>query len=76
MKKIVGKNRFMRQRIFSTLLAAAVISGAAFWSPTAQMRSETGQIDFASLNREATFAMESLQTLQARRLAPLRAAEF
>jgi hypothetical protein len=76
MKKNVGKNSFMRQRIVSTLLAVAVISGAAFWSPAAQMRSETGQIDFASLNREATLAMESLQNLQARRLAPPRAAEF
>jgi len=66
----------MRQRIFSTLLAVVVIGGAAFWSPAAQMRSETGQIDFASLNREAIFAMESLQARQARRLAPQRAAEI
>jgi hypothetical protein len=76
MKNIVSKNHFMWQQIFSTLLAVAVIGGAAFWNPAEQMRSETVQIDFASLNREAALAMESLQVSQARRLAAGQAAEF
>ena len=76
MKNIVSKNRFMWQQIFSVLLAVALIGGAAFWNPAKQMRGEAVQIDFASLNREATFAMESLQVSQARRLATGQLAEF
>ena len=76
MKNVVSKNRFMWQQIFSALLAVAVIGGAAFWNPAEPMRSETIQIDFASLNREAALAMESLQVSQARRLAAGQAAEF
>jgi hypothetical protein len=76
MKQIVGKNHFMRQWIFSTLLAAAVIGGAGFWSPAPPSRIETAEIDFARLNRQAVFAMESLQASQASRLAPQRVAEF
>jgi hypothetical protein len=76
MKNIVSKNHFMWQQIFSALLAVAVIGGAAFWYPAEQKRSETVQIDFVSLNREATFAMQSLQVSQARRLATGQATEL
>jgi hypothetical protein len=59
----------MRSHIFSGLLVAILIGGVAFWSPAVEVRAEADPIDFASLNKQATFAMESLQVSQERRMA-------
>ena len=66
----------MRTHIFSGLLAAFAIGGAAFLSPTTDMRSEEDTIDFASLRSQATSAMNQLQASQERRIALLQTGEF
>jgi hypothetical protein len=75
-EKCSGGGLIMRMQILSGLMAAAVIAGAALWAPTADMRAEAGQIDFANLHDQATSAMRELQMAQERRLTSRQTAEF
>jgi hypothetical protein len=66
----------MRAQIFSCLIMAAAVIGAAFWTPAAEVRDEPAPIDFSSLNSQASSALETLRTAQESRLALLQTAEF
>jgi hypothetical protein len=66
----------MRSQILSGLVAAALIGAAVFWSPAADVRAETDQIDFASLHNQANVAMQQLQASQERRMASMQSGEY
>ena len=72
-----GRGGFlMRTHIFSGLLVAFAIGGAAFLSPATDMRAEADTIDFAKLHNQATSAMHELQASQERCMAALQTGEF
>jgi hypothetical protein len=59
----------MKAHLFSFLLAAIAIAGAAVSGPSADVRSEAAQIDFSSLHDQATSALQLLRISQERRIA-------
>ena len=62
----------MKARLLSVLLAA-LIAGAAVYTPAAEGQHEPDQIDFASLHGQAAAALQLLQSAQERN-APQQAA--
>ncbi len=58
----------MKARLLSVLIAA-LIAGVAVYTPAAEGQPEPDQIDFASLHSQASAALQTLQSAQARQLA-------